>query len=341
MREQLIIFLHSLNLTQSVWVTATADGLLSRPVVCAHDSLAAAQENREIIVVVPAEDVLLLSVNLPGMPRSRLLQALPFAVEEQLIADLDTQHIVPAAIPAEGSMIAAVVAHVKMQLWLDQLTSWGVQADHMLPVSSLLPQAEQAWEMMASQTDIISDEMLSDVARNTAKLPAFNLLQGQYAVKKSRLRHTKKISQVTAALGVVFVGLLLSYPIFSYMILKSRASTINSQIAAIYHREFPNAASVVAPKRRMEEKLHQVTSQLDSNKFLLLMGYVGKSMQSAPSLHLKRLQYQGSRLSLEVSANSAADFSAFTRYLQEQGLKVKQENANVTGDRVTAIVDVE
>lgn len=270
------------------------------------------QQSNDVIVQVPSEDVLLLSVNLPDMSRARLMQALPFALEEQIIGDLDEQHIVVVGDIIAGNVPVAVVTHHKMRLWLDQLNERGVQADCMLPASVALPAA-----------------------------PQMNLLQGRYAVKKSRVGQTKKIYRIAVMLAVAWLGLLLLYPLISYFILKTKVSTINSQIATIYHHAFPNATSVVAPKMRMEEKLHQVTSQLGSNKFLLLAGYVGKGMLAAPTVTLKRLQFQNNHLSLEVSANSVADFSSFIAYLQQQGLNVKQENANVAGTRVTAIVEVE
>ena len=55
-------------------------------------ALAEAALDRINIVIVPSEDVLVTTVTLPKMNRSRLLQAIPYALEEQVIEDVDTMH---------------------------------------------------------------------------------------------------------------------------------------------------------------------------------------------------------------------------------------------------------
>ncbi len=47
-----------------------------------------------VTVLVPATSVLLTHVSLPVKNRQRLLQAIPFALEEQLASDIDMQHFV-------------------------------------------------------------------------------------------------------------------------------------------------------------------------------------------------------------------------------------------------------
>lgn len=341
MRDKLVILLNANDLQASRWVTLTQSGLVSEAVLCTADALATVQMDRDVIVLVPTEEVLLLKVLMPVMPRAKLLQALPYALEDQIIADLDTQHVVPADEINDGKVTAAVVSHANMQLWLDQLKEWGVQADRLLPVAALLPEEDKTWEAVVQQVSGTADYHVTDVARELAYDRGPNLLQGRYAPKKNRFKKTKKTAALIGVLAVVWLVLLLAYPVVSYMILQQRVNAIQTQIAAIYHRQFPNASSVVAPKLRMEEKLHQATSQLGSNKFLLLSGYVGKGMQAAQGVTLKRLQFQGNRLTLEVSADSVAGFSAFTSYLSGQGLAVKQQNANIAGARVNAIVEVE
>lgn len=341
MRDKLVILLNANDLQTSTWVTLTHNGMVSETAVCTAEALASAQIDRDVIVLVPVEDVLLLTVAMPAMPRARLLQALPFALEDQIIADLETQHIVPADEIIDGKVTAAAVSHTNMQSWLNQLADWGVQPDRLLPVAAILPEEEKTWDAIAQQVAVVPVYDVADLACDVMNDKGPNLLQGRYAPKKSRFKKSKKTAAIVGVLAAAWLVLLLAYPIVSYLMLHQRVNAVQAQIAAIYHREFPNASSVVAPKLRMEEKLHQVTSQLGSNKFLLLSGYVGKGMQAAPGITLKRLQFQGNRLTLEVSADSVAGFSAFTAYLSGQGLAVKQQNANITGARVNAIVEVE
>lgn len=92
-------------------------------------------EAGETVVLVPAEDVLVLPVpDLPGSPRQRL-QALPFAIEEQLASPVEQQHVVLATQPDA----VLVVARERMQAWLARLGEAGLAVDRLLPDGWLLP----------------------------------------------------------------------------------------------------------------------------------------------------------------------------------------------------------
>src|SRR4029079_10299250 len=124
-----------------------------------------------------------------------------------------------------------------------------------------------AWNLsIPVKEDMLAPEdFYSDLARTASAKTSLNLLQGAYAVKKSRLRQTGKFWKLIPYFAAAWIGLLFLYPAVSYFILKQRVTQTETQIAAIYKREFPQASSLVAPKLRMEEKLHQVTSQLGEN----------------------------------------------------------------------------
>jgi general secretion pathway protein L len=98
----------------------------------------------EIVVLVPSEDVLLTQVRLSARNRAQLLQALPFAVEEQLLSAVEDLHF--AASRGTGDQIGvAVVAKSTLRGWLDRLTEAGVRPDWLLPESLALPiDAERA-----------------------------------------------------------------------------------------------------------------------------------------------------------------------------------------------------
>lgn len=395
MNSKIVIFLDSNN--HPGWAVLDSDRHAVRQVLDGNpEDLAADAREREVIVLVPGEDVLLVSAEVPKMNRARLAQALPFALEEQLVGDIDSLHFATGAYQADGTLPVAVVAHEKMRHWLELLRSWSVKADVLMPVSLALPYEESAWHVMLAESasvrsgvyhgfacerenlneylrlagplprqihihnytshacagtlddDIQCSEkllprsrMLADLASQAAQTQPLNLLQGQYAVKKSRLPHLHKMLQAAAVLAAVWVVLIFAWPAVSYFILKQRVSSIDSQIAVIYRRNFPQSASLVAPKLRMEEKLQKLSGQMGENRFLLLLGYMGKAMHAAPGVTLKRMDFQNSQLTLQLTAGSSDEFSAFTDYLTRQGLTVKQQNANLAGERVNATVTLE
>ncbi|MBO9663876.1 type II secretion system protein GspL [Dokdonella sp.] len=109
----------------------------STPGVPPASALAAADE---VVVAVPAEDVLLTEVELSARNRAQLLQALPYAVEDQLLAPVEDLHF--AAARGEGGRVGvAVVAKQRLRDWLQHLERAGVRPDRMLPDSIALPLA--------------------------------------------------------------------------------------------------------------------------------------------------------------------------------------------------------
>ena len=92
----------------------------------------------EIIVLVPAEDVLLIEARVTARSAAQLRQAVPYAVEDQLLAAVEEQHF--AMQPIDGDKVGvAVVAQARLQQWIDMLTGSGVRADVILPESLAVP----------------------------------------------------------------------------------------------------------------------------------------------------------------------------------------------------------
>lgn len=129
--------------------------------------------DKEVIVLVPAEDVLLTTINLPHMNRSRLLQALPYALEEQLIAEVDTLHFAVLQQFPDDSLAIAIVAKEKMQQWLTQLQTWQLQADRLLPISLALPLEEANWSVLMHDKIIVRTSVYQGFACDPAN---FSLL---------------------------------------------------------------------------------------------------------------------------------------------------------------------
>lgn len=116
---------------------AGARASVSTPGLPPADVLAGADE---IVVLVPAEDVLLAEVKLSARNRAQLLQALPFAVEDQLLSPVEDLHFAASRDSGEQVGVAVVAKHT-LRAWLQQLAAAGVRADIVLPDSLALPLA--------------------------------------------------------------------------------------------------------------------------------------------------------------------------------------------------------
>ncbi len=394
--EQLIIYLTPPTLTPQ-WMIVCADRQMQVH-HGNHELLVSAAEGKEVIIVVPAEDVLLTSVKLPKMNRSRQLQVLPYALEEKLIADVETLHFALLANLPDEQAAVAVVAKDKMQKWLSLCAEWKIQPDYLLPVSLALPFSENHWTILIDQMVVVrthvytgfacdhanaqtmltaalaasssvpieidiyqtneEEKLMSDlvsvkknvmkseqIARwlflSAANNTSTNLLQGMYAVKKSRLPHMQKLWKLISYVGMGWLVLLVLYPMISYFILSDRLNGIEDQIKKIYQRHFPQATQVVSPKVRMEEELRKYAIDAGENHVLELINDVGNALSEASGIQLKQFHYQENQLTLELTANSSEELSTFINKLSQQNVKVKQQNANLSDSRIEATLMIE
>lgn len=101
------------------------------------------EQARRIVVLVPSEDVLLTGATLSARSQAQLLRALPFAVEDQLLAPVEDMHVVPVSAPGlEGDRRAVlVVARTRLREWLDRLGADGIRPDVLIPETLALAPA--------------------------------------------------------------------------------------------------------------------------------------------------------------------------------------------------------
>ncbi len=118
------------------------------------DDLQAAIKDKPVIVIVPGEDVLLTHVALPKLSKSRLMQALPFALEEQLIAEVDTLHFAPL-LKNDGEYAVAVIAKEKMQDWVQQLKAWQLKPEKLIPSFLTLSVVPDCWQIVVHDNTTI------------------------------------------------------------------------------------------------------------------------------------------------------------------------------------------
>ncbi len=146
--QKLILYLPADDLTSASWVSSSVDGSAGKSVTGGTlDQLRTAAVDNEVIVIPPAQDVLLTAVTLPKLPRYRLLQALPYALEEQLLADVNALHFAVGDYQADGSLPVAVVAKHKMEKWLAALKDIDVYPSVMLVPVLSVPLFEASWNI--------------------------------------------------------------------------------------------------------------------------------------------------------------------------------------------------
>lgn len=107
-------------------------------------------ERRQVIVLVPGEEVSLHSARVPTRNAQKAMQALPFALEDKLADDIDTLHFAPGR--RDGDMLeTAVVRRERMDNWLDMLRQAGLAPDALLPDFMALPAPDEADHWIAAR----------------------------------------------------------------------------------------------------------------------------------------------------------------------------------------------
>ena len=107
----------------------------------------------EIVVLVPAEDVLLTEARIAAKSRAQLAKAVPYAVEDQLLAPVEELAFATSE-GAGGAVGVAVVAKSTLRAWLERLAGAGIRPDALLPESLALP-AARATALVESDRAIV------------------------------------------------------------------------------------------------------------------------------------------------------------------------------------------
>lgn len=113
---------------------------------------------RSVAVLLAAADVLLTEVELPQGAAGRAAQLVPYALEEQLVGDLDAQHFAVGRPRAGGQVPVAVIARERMLHWLAVLSAAGIAPTRVCAEHALLPAiAGQAVAMLDGELLCLRD----------------------------------------------------------------------------------------------------------------------------------------------------------------------------------------
>ncbi len=110
------------------WMLADSSG--GRQSAVATGSLEQAAldiQDRAVLILVPAVEVLTTVVHMPVRSRSKIRAALPFAMEESLAQDVADLHFAVGERQDDGKLPVAVVARDALDNWLGQLSAAGIE----------------------------------------------------------------------------------------------------------------------------------------------------------------------------------------------------------------------
>lgn len=98
-------------------------------------------------LIVPASRVLLSQVRPPAQNRKKFMQALPYAVEDRIMADPESVHVAAGPMLENGDMPVAIVERAWLQKTLDLLQQIGIKPVAAETETLLMPWQEGTWTL--------------------------------------------------------------------------------------------------------------------------------------------------------------------------------------------------
>ncbi|MFQ5754642.1 MAG: type II secretion system protein GspL [Acidiferrobacterales bacterium] len=100
-----------------------------------------------VTVWTPPGDTLLTHVSLPTRSWSKIQQALPYALEDQLLGDPEKLHFAYHR-QRDGTLAVAVTARERLQVWLEALRDSGLVPSRLCPATLALPLDAGDWSLL-------------------------------------------------------------------------------------------------------------------------------------------------------------------------------------------------
>ena len=121
------------------------------------EEAAAAVIDRTLIVLVPAIEALTFAVDIPAKG-SRLLAALPYALEDQVADDIDDLHFAPGKRLASGKLPVAVVAKRSLEGWLERLREAGLAPASIIPENHGLARTPNTMSLLVADDQVFFND---------------------------------------------------------------------------------------------------------------------------------------------------------------------------------------
>lgn len=153
MRNAVFIQLREPEAEEADWIGTSASGMLEPSTH--RDSLsdlAGKLEGKQVIVMIPGTEVFITRADIPTRNRQRLLKAIPYALEEQLLEDVERMHFAVGARDAGGHIPVVILPQERMQQWQALLSKHHIHAHAIIPATLCIPWQSGQWSAMIDET---------------------------------------------------------------------------------------------------------------------------------------------------------------------------------------------
>lgn len=372
-----------------VWSTQDQDVIASGelPDASALASLTERTRLRKALVLVPGADVRLCQVELPPKANRKILNAIPYMLEDELANDISELFF--AFGPKSGNQQSvAIVSHDALTQWQQWIEDAGFICDTLMPDTLALPQPEpQHWSAIALGDQLIVRQgnwqgvqgeanfitgvlafqakqipegitvnALSDldlhavpnitVTADESGLPpagklakaalsaSFNLLQGQYKVKKQHNQVWQLWRTPVILLGLVVV-LTLGEKALQLQQLKQQNDELTAQIDTVIKQGFPDLGAYRDARTRIEREMADLEQGGNGGSVLVMLAQLNSAFASS-KVTPQTITFNANRSEIRMQAEGK-DFDAldaFKRRAEAAGFSVEQGAINKRDDKV-------
>ena len=134
------------------WCLRDGDSISAHGCVRTLDDLPGEVRNAPIHVWSPAEATLLTSVQLPTKSRSKIVKALPYALEDRLLTD-PSELFFTFDRDKGGELNVSVTSRAILDSWISQFDEPGLQLRSMTPESLSIPLLANSWVLFCDGQD--------------------------------------------------------------------------------------------------------------------------------------------------------------------------------------------
>ena len=336
--------------------------------------------NHYVTIVVPGEDVLFLTADVPGTNIQRIQQALPYVLEDYVVDDVDDLYFTMGKKNEGNNYNVSVINEDHFESIVDQLRAADIHADSMIADYFLL---NKDYVFFTNEERVLcnsleykfstSDEKLvNEILNGNSSLKkihcekekageefcgdtyelclikhgstenSINLLQGKYKKKKNWSQTTKAWLPV-AVLFLVWISVQGGLFVVDYIGLSKQNKLLNIEITKIYKKAFPESRRIIDAKAQMQQQLTSLKKRKGQSgrSFTEMLSNSASVFTRIQGLNIKSLRYYDGRIDLDIQiANLQALDKLKDQLNKENGYKVEIQNASSGKESVTARIQI-
>lgn len=155
-----------------------------------------------LVAIFPASDLLLTKVTVPSKNKQRLVQAIPFTLENDLTEEIEQLHFAIDLHSDTGTTSVAIVSRQRLQAWLERFHSLDLQLLAAYPEPLCLPLKSGHWTVhLTKDQALLRTDMNMGFGSEIENFPTLfrmNLLQSGETPEQIDLYHTSDLDQESA-----------------------------------------------------------------------------------------------------------------------------------------------